>query len=649
MISAKKTPEKSRYPVHYLVWHNKHRQLEKELTVNEETDLESVDPRGRTPLHLAVTLGHLDCARVLLQHGADVSKENRNGWTVLQEAVSTRDPELVRLVLRYRDYQRTAKRLAGIPVLLERLRQAQDFYVEMKWEFTSWVPLVSRICPSDTYRVWKSGQCLRVDTTLTGFEQMTWQRGNRSFIFRGQDSNAEVIEVDHDRQLVFCETLCVSSLAALSPGRGKGGACSSTAAGLGLLGGVQPSDEQVAARLSAAVVTTQLDTRNIAFERNKTGILGWRSEKTETVNGYEAKVYAASNVELITRTRTDHLSDQNKNKIKGGKTPLQNFLGIAEQHMGTNNGALVTQMSAPAATNPSALSAEEYFNPSSSPTLRDIGHPCQLTTKTQRFKAKLWLCESHPLSLADQVAPIIDLMAISNALFAKLRDFIMLRLPPGFPVKIEIPLYHILNARITFSNLNGCEEGASARPDNEAAVEGNGQRYNLRTDTPSPGSDSSSVSSSSSSSTMSCRAGEIPPCVFEPPPGYTMLGGKQRDSMREEEDDLLQFAIQQSLLEAGSEYDQVTIWEALTNSKPGTHPLSCDPSRLERIPQTKPRSPSSRSSTPSKKLQSSSCSYDRQLRIAMEMSAREQEEAELRRRKEEGELLHIIQLSLMEK
>lgn len=32
--------------------------------------------------------------------------------------------------------------------------------------------------------------------------------------------------------------------------------------------------------------------------------------------------------------------------------------------------------------------------------------------------------------------PIIDLMAISNTLFAKLRDFITLRLPPGFPVKI---------------------------------------------------------------------------------------------------------------------------------------------------------------------------------------------------------------------
>lgn len=30
--------------------------------------------------------------------------------------------------------------------------------------------------------------------------------------------------------------------------------------------------------------------RPLCFPRNKTGILGWRSEKTEMVNGYEAKV-----------------------------------------------------------------------------------------------------------------------------------------------------------------------------------------------------------------------------------------------------------------------------------------------------------------------------------------------------------------------
>lgn len=60
----------------------------------------------------------------------------------------------------------------------------------------------------------------------------------------------------------------------------------------------------------------------------------------------------------------------------------------------------------------------------------------------------------------------------------------------------EIPIYHILNARITFGNLNGCEEGVLPRVD----TEGDGQKDSPRTETPSPGSDSSSVSSSSSTS-----------------------------------------------------------------------------------------------------------------------------------------------------
>ncbi|NXX96241.1 AN13B protein, partial [Centropus bengalensis] len=616
-----------------------------------QADIEQLDPRGRTPLHLATTLGHLECARVLLKHGADVGKENRSGWTVLQEAVSTRDLELVQLVLRYRDYQRAIKRLAGIPILLEKLRkvppssrtrspgdaspgllltsrcslQAQDFYVEMKWEFTSWVPLVSKICPSDTYKVWKSGQNLRVDTTLLGFDHMTWQRGNRSFVFRGQDTSAVVMEIDHDRRVVYSETLALA-------GHDQEV----------LLAAVQPTEEQVMGRLTAPVVTTQLDTKNIAFERNKSGILGWRSEKTEIVNGYEAKVYGASNVELITRTRTEHLSDQHKGKSKGSKTPLQSFLGIAEQHVGPNNGTLITQTLSHA--NPTAITPEEYFNPNFELGNRDMGRPMELTTKTQKFKAKLWLCEDHPLSLCEQVAPIIDLMAISNALFAKLRDFITLRLPPGFPVKIEIPIFHILNARITFGNLNGCDEPVSSL------------RHSPSSEAPSPSSDSSSVSSSSS--LTSCRACEMDPALFEVPRGYSVVGSHQ-DALREDEDDLLQFAIQQSLLEAGSEYDQVTIWEALTNSKPGTHPMSHEGRRGDRLLLPSPRTPQHTAAPrppvtpapggggggPSALFPS----YAEQLRLAMALSAREQEEAERRTRQEEEELQRILQLSLMEK
>nr|XP_015222838.1 PREDICTED: ankyrin repeat domain-containing protein 13B [Lepisosteus oculatus] len=539
--------------------------------------------------------------------------------SVLQEAVSTRDPELVRLVLRYRDYQRTVKRLAGIPLLLEKLRQAQDFYVEMKWEFTSWVPLVSRICPSDTYRVWKRGQSLRVDTTLLGFDHMTWQRGSRSFIFRGQgetrssSSSSSSLRSCLAPELLPLEPLSRSSEPLL---RSKRVGNRREVEGQGHRETGQPQARSLPVNSSDRL--NQLLSSLSLCLRNKTGILGWRSEKTEIVNGYETKVYGASNVELITRTRTDHLADQHKGKSRGIPGPW------------------------PLARVPPRLSVCVLCRcPESLLSVR-TDCPCWFSSAGARVST----CLS---GVGDPPAPSQDRAGFPTAseqprarrtefLRKSLRTHTRLTSQPSHVspclsscVSTEIPIYHILNARITFGNLNGCEEG------------GGWARDSPSTDTPSPGSDSSSVSSSSS--TTSCRGGEIPACLFEVPRGYTVLGS-HRDNLREEEEDLLQFAIQQSLLEAGSEYDQVTIWEALTNSKPGTHPLSCDGSRLQRTPQHRPHPQPSPHSTPTNPVLRS---YDEQLRLAMELSAREQEEAEQRQRQEEEELERIIQLSLMEK
>uniref|UniRef100_A0A3Q3AXT9 Ankyrin repeat domain 13A n=1 Tax=Kryptolebias marmoratus TaxID=37003 RepID=A0A3Q3AXT9_KRYMA len=554
-----------KFPLHSAVWENDYRKLEEELRLSQV----AVDPRGRTPLHLAVSLGHLESVRVLLRHGAEVTKENANNWTVLQEAVSTGDPEMVQLVLQRRDYLKASTALGGVPELLLKIRESPDFYMEMKWEFTSWIPLLSRICPSDVCRIWKSGSCLRVDATLLGFENMTWIRGQRSYIFRGDESCAELMEVNHDDKVVDIERFNISQEMEDVT-----------------LESMQPAEQEVAKRLTTPIVNTYLDTKNIAFERSKSGIWGWKTERTEVIQGFEAKVFNVNNVNVIIRTRTEHLTDEEKARIKSERNVLESLLGTVEQHISAQ-GDLTLEYAT--ATNPTAITPDEYFDPDFDLGNRDIGRPIELTIRTQKFKGTLWMSEEHPLSLVEQVTPIIDLMARTSSHFARLRDFVTLNFPPGFPVKIEIPLFHVLNARITFCNLNNC------RDENE-------------------------VSSPAATTPTSSGENEVCPSVFEVPASYHRRGGGRHARTPNNDEELLQFAIHQSLLDSQQGPGQVR-----ANVPSGSH--ECRGLYASR---------------PAPGL-------DSDLRLAMELSAQAQEEDEKRRKQEEEELERILQLSLTEK
>ena len=130
-------------------------------------------------------------------------------------------------------------------------------------------------------------------------------------------------------------------------------------------------------------------------------------------------------------------------------------------------------------------------------------------------------------------------MAISSSHFAKLKDFTQIQLPSGFPVKIEIPLFHVLKARITFGNI-------------------------FVLDIPIP-----HVNRIQEDDRLTCILDE---CIFQCPSGYSQIGNVAADGRRqfnmEEENDLLQFAIQQSLVNVGTEKEEVNVWEAPKAQKP---------------------------------------------------------------------------------
>uniref|UniRef100_A0A1A8LIZ4 Ankyrin repeat domain 13A n=2 Tax=Nothobranchius pienaari TaxID=704102 RepID=A0A1A8LIZ4_9TELE len=591
---------RGKFPLHSAVWENDFRKLEEELR-SPQNEIETVDPRGRTPLHLAVSLGHMETVRVLLRHGAQVTKENAHNWTVLQEAVSTGDPEMVQLVLQRRDYLKASTALGGVPELLLKIRESPDFYMEMKWEFTSWIPLLSRICPSDVCRIWKSGACLRVDTTLLGFENMTWIRGRRSYIFRGDESCAELMEMNHDDGVVDVERFNISQEVEDVT-----------------LESMQPAEQEVAKRLTTPIVNTYLDTKNIAFERSKSGIWGWKTDKTEVVNGFESKVFNVNNVNVVIRTRTEHLTDEEKTRIKSERNVLESLLGTVEQHISAQ-GDLTLEYAT--ATNPTAITPEEYFDPDFDLGDRDIGRPIELTIRTQKFKGTLWMSEEHPLSLVEQVTPIIDLMARTSSHFARLRDFVTLNFPPGFPVKIEIPLFHVLNARITFGNLNKCRTEKDEEEVGTSAAT-------------TPSSTMEDLASTAPSQFQVC------PSVFEVPASYQRRGGSRHTPAPSNDEELLQYAIHQSLLDSQRGPGQQGIWDNANGEFADLVPISQNDGS---IPEGVLVDYEDASYTPATPIS------DSELRLAMELSAQAQEEEERRRKQEEEELERILQLSLTDK
>jgi hypothetical protein len=63
------------------------------------------------------------------------------------------------------------------------------------------------------------------------------------------------------------------------------------------------------------------------YFRSKSGVWGMRSEKIENINGYQCRVYTANHFELVTRTRIEHLSPDDRKAYESGQASNKNILG----------------------------------------------------------------------------------------------------------------------------------------------------------------------------------------------------------------------------------------------------------------------------------------------------------------------------------
>lgn len=418
---------KEDFPLHYAVFQGDVSAVQK---VIDETNINSLDTHGNTPLHIAIMKGHREIVDLLLDHDALVKTKNTDGWIPLDEAVSYGNREMIAAVLKKFRQQYIGGLVSRKKDLMTNLNELGDFYAEIKWEFHSWVPFLSRLLPSDVCKVHKCGSKIRMDCTLMDFNEMSWQRGDLSFVFNGenQHSDKNFIMVIMDNKKKEYQKLKL----------------------LGSENMEHDINEQINLLMSRPIVYANMSTKPIKVSRAQSGFFFFKSDKVEIVGEHEAQVYDISDLILVSRKRSEHLSLEDKQQHEQMKKKFEAG-DLTSKDLELSDEVVELRESLPPPT-PTPITWDEYICSYKTAEKRRSVHPGRsLEYKEERkiYKASTAIAESSLLDIS-KLLDILEVIAPYKH-FQKLRDFVSLKLLPekGFPVKLNVPIFPTVTAVVT--------------------------------------------------------------------------------------------------------------------------------------------------------------------------------------------------------
>lgn len=456
------------------------------------------DVHGNTPLHLATMMGHIEIAKLLLENGAVAKCRNKNMWTPLNEAISYGDREMIKTVLKKFENEVESIVKGSKPNILSALKEMEDFYVEITWNFESWIPIVSRFLPSDVCKVYKQGAKIRLECTLGDIAvkksaaqttssngdnvnssgattPFNWQRGDFTFIFdieKMGDKKNSVVFMDNKRKTFVC-----IDKNALHEEIEKAKE-------------TDDYEKEVDMLMSREMLFLKLQTKSAQFVATQTG---WfmKRDKIEPVNGYTCQFYDVNGMYIVSKMRCEHLSDEDMKKKAEQQKKVQEHLtrskttsavASSSSHKDTNGFSKINSADdlkqlekTLGADNNDDESGNSIFEdaleyrPSLEPPAKTqatwndyinadegnhpvLGRPVKCKESKKEFKAQLAMSQEFPLTVKD-LNQLLDALA-PLAKFRKLKEFINLKLPPGFPVKIDIPIVPTVTAKVSFKNFS---------------------------------------------------------------------------------------------------------------------------------------------------------------------------------------------------
>lgn len=419
------------FPLHKAIFQANNKLLAKTLREEPNIDPDARDTHGNTALHLAVMLGNLEAAKLLLAHGAQVRVKNNEGWKSLHEAISYGDRKMIAILLMAHKRQSHLALTERLPDLRDQLTRMDDFYLEVKWEFQTWIPLLSRIMPSDTFKIFKKGSRIRVDFTLIDFNERLfhWVRGDMSLLFDPDAPKGHQTILMDNQKKVYQRV------------RDKN----------------RHLDDELDLLMGSDIVTSHISTRPIEFVRAKHWLLG---NRTNTIGEYNAELFHIKGMSLITRKRREHLSQEDVKRNRAmqqaftnGKMPVPETEDNSDEHRKSLPPPPRVQ-----------LTWAQYLRVPDGP-LAHLGRIKCEKCNTQEVKGMLALSQDFPLTI-DPLLDILQVLEPVNPTVRKVRAFCGSgRLPTGFPVQMEVPVMATLSMKVSFQHFHWRDPEDSFRPE----------------------------------------------------------------------------------------------------------------------------------------------------------------------------------------
>jgi hypothetical protein len=307
-------------------------------------------------------------------------------------------------------YARKIKRITSSTEKISTfLLQSPDFYFEMKWEFDSFIPLLSSIAPSDTCKIWKVSNNVRFDTTFEDFKKLKTIRTPMSYILRKTENGSEVFKMNNTLKSFF------------DP--------------------FEPLDEEekelvINDVLNAQKINGEFKIKDCRITESKSF---FGNLQFENVDGWKAKKYdveISTSISIHNREKFD-FKELEKNSYFDEKRSLTYTKQLISNEKDIKKSILQEGV--------------KIENDMIKQSLMDIKNE-----NDKKLKASVWIADNFPIK-SSYLIGLINSISSANEFTVKIKEFLCqenvrsILEKNGFPVKIKIPLTFFLDAEITFS------------------------------------------------------------------------------------------------------------------------------------------------------------------------------------------------------